>query len=254
MIVYARLLKEAGFVAAFSVANIDESIFMLSSIGFQAVAEAVGVERDQLKWAEAKVRPKDYYFMQHFLAINDFRIQLSLECNSSGVKILGFIPDYYGEKVVEGNVRKYIRDAVCDITQARNEVSHTPDGVFALERKGKKALFFLEIDRGTEVVSDMSRGVLKALHFYSNYLLEGKYNRYAKDFEVEIFRGFRVLFITTSALRVTNIRNAASVMKVPGKAKQFIWLSTFEKINDKGVFGPAWESSDMEDKQVYQIG
>ncbi len=249
-----RVLKASGHVASFAVANIDESIFMVSPRGLQAVAEALGVERDQLKWSETKAKPRDYYFMRHFLGINDFRIALTLACQASDIRLLGFIPDYYGEKSEKGAVTKYIRDVICDVLADRREVAHTPDGVFALERDGKHALFFLEIDRGTEVVGDPEKGVLKSLRFYANYLLEGKYRRYATDFGVPEFKGFRSLLVTTNTVRLENIRNASKSLSVPDKAKRFHWVATDEQITLKTMFTPIWRSIDPADSKRYQIG
>lgn len=249
-----RLLKAAGYVSAFTVANIDESIFMVSSQGMQAVAEALGVERNQLKWKETKAKPRDYYFMRHFLAINDFRITLTQACEASGIRLLGFIPDYYGEKSDKGAATKYIRDVICDIANEQQEVSHTPDGVFALERNGKQALFFLEIDRGTEVVSDPDKGVLKSVRFYANYLLEGKYQRYVKDFGVQEFKGFRSLYVTTTNTRLANIRRAAGALPVLAKAKRFNWITTHDKLTQSTMFTPIWLSIDPTDDSRYQIG
>jgi hypothetical protein len=249
-----RLLKAAGYVSAFTVANIGESIFMVSPQGMQAVAETLGVDRDQLKWVQTKAKPRDYYFMRHFLAINDFRITLRLACEASGIQMLGFIPDYYGEKTESGVAAKYIRDAICDIANEREEVSHTPDGVFALERNGKQALFFLEIDRGTEIVSDHDKGVLKSVRFYANYLLEGKYQRYAKDFGIPEFKGFRSLYVTTTDIRLANIRQAAGALPIPIKAKRFNWITTFDKLTPSTIFTPIWFSTDPTDDSMYQIG
>ncbi len=248
-----RLLKTAGYVSSFTVANTDESIFMPSLQGLQAVAEALGVDRQQLKWVETKAKPRDYYFMRHFLAINDFRITLRLACEASGIHLLGFIPDYYGEKSDNGTVSKYIRDVICDVAHQRQEVAHTPDGVFALERDGKQALFFLEVDRGTEVVSDPSKGLSKALTFYAEYLLSGKYQRYTKDFSVNQFKGFRTLLVTSSSDRVENIRRAASALPVSEKAKQFCWLTTFEQVESQGLLQAIWKSSLQSDHSLYSL-
>jgi hypothetical protein len=81
-----RLLKLAGYISPFTVPNIEESIFALTAKGMQAVAGALGVERDELKASEPKTKPHDYYFMQHFIAINDFRIALRQACDTSGIK------------------------------------------------------------------------------------------------------------------------------------------------------------------------
>ncbi len=249
-----RLLKSARYVSSFTVANIDESIFTVSTAGLQAVGEALGVDREQLKWSETKAKPRDYYFMRHFLAINDFRITLKLACEASGIRLLGFIPDYYGEKTDKGAVTKYIRDVICDVARDRQEVSHTPDGVFALERDGKAALFFLEIDRGTEVVGDSDKGVLKSIRFYTNYLLDGKYQRYTKDFGVQEFKGFRSLYVTTAPARLSNIRQAVAKLDIPQKAQRFHWITTEHELTTQSIFTPIWLSLDPTDEKRYQIG
>lgn len=248
-----RILREADFVESFTVPNIEESIFSIAKKGLISVAESLGVEIDELKWTESRKKPKDYYFMQHFLAINDFRILLKEACDDSSITLLGFIPDYFGGKTASGGVRKYIKDIICDIQSDRVDISHTPDGVFALEKDGKSALFFLEIDRGTEVVSNTSRGVLKSLRFYMRYLLDGKYQRYAKDFGVESFKGFRSLYVTTSDKRLQNIRVATDILNMPSKAKRFHWITTFKDIQSKNIFKSIWVSIDPSDNCTYKI-
>ena len=248
-----RLLKAEGYVTAFSIPSIDESIFTLSGSGLQFVAQVLGVDRDQLKWSETKARPRDYYFMRHFLAINDFRITLRQACEASGVRLLGFIPDYYGDKVKSGAAAKYIRDVVCDMAHDREEVSHTPDGVFALERNGRPALFFLEIDRGTEVVSNPDKGVLKSIRFYASYLLDGKYQRYARDFGVPEFRGFRALCITSTEQRAQRIREASSKITSSDKARRFVWLTTFDALTIENIFDPIWLSCHHADSSLYSL-
>ena len=249
-----RVLKQHGCIATLHVAHIDEAILTLAPGGLRTVAEALGVERTELKWSSGTAKPRDHYFMRHFLAINGFRIALSHACVNSQVQLLGFIPDYYGEKARAGGVAKYIRDVICDVTTDRESISHTPDGVFALQKDGRVALFFLEIDRGTEIVSDPDKGVLKSLRFYANYLLDGKYQRYAEEFGVPEFKGFRSLYVTTSQARLTNIRQAAAKLNVPPKAKRFQWLTIADNIEEHKLFTPIWFSCDLEDPENYQIG
>jgi len=249
-----RLLRTEGLLTDFTIPNIDEAVISIGRKGLTEIAALLGVEQSELRWSDTKNKPRDYYFMRHFLAINDFRIQLAIDCDKSGLSLLGFIPDYFGEKTKAGGTTKYIKDVVCDIETSRPEISHTPDGVFALERNGKAALFFAEIDRGTEGISDPEKGVLKAVRFYAQYLVSAKYQRYADDFKTNQFKGFRTLFVTTSEARIENIRKVVADVDIPAKAKLFVWLSTFGKINDKGMFAPIWVSSDLHDTRSFQIG
>ncbi len=248
-----RLLKAAGLLERFTVAHVEEGIFALTRRGVDEVAGALGVDRGDLKWGDAAGKPKDYYFMRHFVAINDFRIALRQACDETDVQLLGFIPDYYGRRNERGGAAKYVRDVVCDAAAAREPVSHTPDGVFALERRGAAALFFLEIDRGTEVVSAPQRGVLKCLRFYAGYLVDGKYQRYASDFGVQAFKGFRTVIVTTSQARLEHIRAAAGSMDVPQKAKRFIWLATPDVVHAEKIFTAAWQSVDADDANQYSM-
>jgi hypothetical protein len=250
-----QILTDTGFVKAFTAPTIPERIFYLDKKGAEIVAGQLHVEVEDLQWYRYTRAPKDYYFLSHFLAINDFRILITSACQDSPIELLGFIPDYFGEKTIYGNVKKYIRDNVCDIANQSMQYSHTPDGVFALGKDGSAALFFLEIDRGIEVVSDPEKGLLKAIVFYLNYWIDGKYQRYQKDFATAEFKNFHALIVTTSEERVQNIRRA--VTKLPfgeAHAKRFLWVTTEGQLTEESFFSPIWQTLDTADHTVYKIG
>lgn len=251
-----RVLVTHGFLEGFQTPGVDERVFYLGEKGAELVADALHVAPENLNWIKPTRTPKDYYFLRHFLQLNDFRIVLSQACEASaGIGLLGFIPEYFGERTDRGGVRKYLRDLVCDVQDLSQKLSHTPDGAFALQKEGKAALFFVEIDRGTEVLTDPEKGFLKAVRFYLNYLVEEKYQRYRQDFNCEAFRAFRVLFVTPSEERLSNMRRAASqVPFTPTQARRFIWLSTFQQVTPQTIFDAIWQSADVEDGQSYKIG
>jgi protein involved in plasmid replication-relaxation len=249
-----RALTELAYVKGFTVPGIPEHLYHLDNSGAELVAEQLGVGVSDLKWNRPSRAPKDYYFLRHFLKTNDFRIALTLACRGSNIDLLGFIPEYYGEKSSQGSPVKYIKDFICDIRDARAKITHTPDAVFALSKKGTPALFFLEIDRGTEVVSDQEKGVLKSVRFYLNYLISGKYQRYQEDFGCGGFKGFRTLIVTTSASRIENMRQAISNFDFAEKAKKFIWLTTDKRIQPATMFQPIWVCADRADQTEYRIG
>ena len=105
-IAYRRLLKlrKLGYIKHFTALSIPEYIYYLDTQSAELVAESLHVEVDQLKWHRSQKAPKDYYFLRHFLAINDFRITLTLACQESPLTLLGFIPEYVGEKTSRGNM------------------------------------------------------------------------------------------------------------------------------------------------------
>ena len=152
-----------------------------------------------------------------------------------------------GEKTKQGFVKKYIRDSV-------KEYSHTPDAVFALEKDGNAALFFLEIDRGVEVVGDPEKGLLKAIVFYLNYWTTQKWQRYQKDFHRE-FKTFRLLVVTTSKDRLQHVREAVTQLPfTPSHAKRFLWGTIQSEATHEWIFESIWRSLDDSDHNLYRIG
>ena len=253
-----RVLSGHGFLEPFTTPGIEERVFHLGQKGAELVASHLDLPLPQLLWTKPVRTPKDYYFLRHFLQLNDFRIILTQTCDrSEDIQLLGFIPEYLGQKTAQGGVRKYIRDVVCDVQDISQKLHHTPDGVFALQKEGKPALFFVEIDRGTEVLTNEDKGFLKAIRFYLSYLVdeEQPFQRYQPDFGCASFQAFRVLFVTTAEKRVENMRQAVSELRFHRpQAKRFIWVTAFEQVTPEAVFGDIWRSTDGTDKRRYRIG
>jgi hypothetical protein len=250
-----RMLLKDNYLKSFYTPGIHERIFYLDKAGADIVATELGVTIDDLKWYRYIRTPKDYYFLRHFLAINDFRILITQVCQDSPIQLLGFIPEYFGEKTVQGNVKKYIRDRVCDSANQSIQYSHTPDAVFALGKDDNAALFFLEIDRGLEIVSDPERGLLKSVIFYLNYWVDGKYQRYSTNFGNKPFKNFRVLYILPSNERLQHLRKTVTNFSfAKPNVKRFLWGTTSEKATKQLLFTPIWQSLDVNDATLYSIG
>jgi DNA-binding Lrp family transcriptional regulator len=242
-----RKLKREGLVKTFTAPAISERIFHLDTAGVKLVAAELDTEVEELSWYRYSKTPKDYYYLRHFLAINDFRILITQACENTPITLLGFIPEYIGEKTKEGHVKKYLRDSVKDY-------SHTPDAVFALEKDGNAALFFLEIDRGLETVSDPEKGFLKCAIFYLNYFVARKYERYEADFG-KPFKSFRALIITPSEKRLQHMRQAVTNFEfTPLQAKRFMWGTIEEKATKQLLFESIWVSMDVSDERTHKIG
>jgi hypothetical protein len=241
-----RILKREGLVKTLNAPAITERVFYLDNEGAKLVAAELDTQVEDLSWHRYSKTPKDYYYLRHFLAINDFRILLTESCHHSPVTLLGFIPEYIGEKTSKGHVKKYLRDSV-------KEYSHTPDGVFALEKDGNAAIFFLEIDRGLETVSDPEKGFMKCAIFYLNYFAARRYERYETDFG-KTFKSFRALIITPSDKRLQHMREAVSNFNfTPPQAKRFIWGTTEQRATKHLLFEPIWQSMDTTDTRLYTI-
>jgi len=107
-----RILKREGFVKTFHAPAIAERIFHLDTAGAKLVAAELDTDVKELSWYRYSKTPKDYYYLRHFLAINDFRILITQACVETPITLLGFIPEYIGEKTKQGHVKKYLRDSV----------------------------------------------------------------------------------------------------------------------------------------------
>jgi hypothetical protein len=128
-------------------------------------------------------------------------------------------------------------------------LSHTPDAVFALEKNNKPALFFAEIDRGTELITDPEKGLLKAIIFYLHYWQAKGYSRYEKDFQRQ-FETARVLILTTTQTRLQHIREVVTKLDfTPKYVKRFLWGTT----ENEKIFSSVWQALDTSDTEVYAI-
>lgn len=238
-----RLLAGAGYVSLFRSPAVTDRVVLLARGGLRLVAERLAIPPAGLERSRARFQPKDHLFLRHALAIADFRIALTTACaRREDVHFLGFLADHVVERTDRGRISRFTRDCAADITRRGDQVAHTPDGVFALECGGVSALGFLEIDRGTETVSDRERGVAKILRFYLNYLAGGGFSRYQEVFGVTgPFAAVRVLIATTSKRRIESIRSVgASLGFEPRRALQFIWLTEIGSVNEHSVFDQIW--------------
>jgi Replication-relaxation len=249
-----QALLELGFLKAFSVPNIPERLYYIDKKGAEIIAIEMHVDIEDVGWHKYTRQPKDYYFLKHFMSINDFRILLTQACEENAINLLGFIPEYIGDKTPEGYVKKYIRDKVSDITYSATDYSHTPDAVFALEKEGRPALFFLEVDRGTETITNSERGFLKCIMFYLNYWTGTAWLRYREDFKQE-FQTFRLLIVTTSQERLAHMREVVTGLSFRDEhAKQFLWGTLHTWVRKETMFDVIWQSMDSNDHTAYKIG
>lgn len=246
-------------------AGLDERIFRVTKKGLYIVADRMEVGIEDLPWTKHTNQPKDVYFINHFLLTNRFRIGLARACRESEISLVGFIPEYYGKKHASGRITKYVKDSVRDVVfgiQAIEEkISHAPDGVFALNHQGRDALFFLEIDRGTESQSNPNKGMFKFIRYYLGYMEEQRFKTFDETFHTSFERLPRVLITLRSEKRLHNLRSKMKEL-LPSKfdrAKRFFWLTVFNEKTQitnahEWFWGPIWYSLDAEDDTLKSLG
>ena len=245
-------LIEHGFIKPFSISNVADRLFKITRKGAQVVASYQGVDIEDLHWNPNTATPSDHFFMRHFVAVNDYRLALTQAEAPNGVRLRGFIPEYWGTKHQSGRVIKYLRDRTNNMFDPGQQISHTPDAVFCMDIAGKSALFFLEIDRGTETLSNPGKGFLKMIRFYLSYLKSRDYRRYAEDFGVD-FDLFRMLIVTTSQARTKNMKQACLTLPTSvHKGLRFLWC-THEAVRPETIYHDLWASLLLSDDRTYRI-
>ncbi|MFH1680230.1 MAG: replication-relaxation family protein [Candidatus Eisenbacteria bacterium] len=251
-----RLLSSAGYLRTFRVPGVGDRVTFLTQQGLDHVAGNMEVPAGTLGNSRARLRPRDSYFLNHFLAVTDVRIAVAQACaRHPDLSLLGFLADHVMEHRDRSVPRRIARDVAADIARPGEKVGHTPDGVFAIARGVETALFFLEVDRGTESVANRERGFAKTIRFYLNYLAQGGYARYRDVFGVTAsFTAVRVLVATSSVRRLATIRSVGAALAFqPAKALRLIWLSEIGTISEGTIFDRIWVSLDPEDAGKYRI-
>jgi hypothetical protein len=248
-----RFLSRSGHVELFRVPGVPQRLVTLAPAGMKLVTNAqCGAPSAAPLRREV---PKDAHFVRHFLAISDFRVGLEQATAESQPTLIGFIPEYRTAPGRGSAPEKLLAQRVPDPADPQRQVAHCPDGAFALGKNERAALFFLEVDRGTEVIGDADRGVLKAIRFYLGLLTSGSYQRFSEPFGLMVpFRGFRTLFVVSSEVRVHNIRQrCGAITGVPDSLKRFLWLCSQQALARASPLSVEFVSADPTDKTTYTI-
>ena len=176
-----------------------EACYFLDRDGYRVLVEEKGY-RGRFHQKNKNVKP---IFLNHTLLGIDFRLEVERSIENNTDVLLpqnGWVTEYdmLDPQATKKKDKYILFNEVFDPFNQKKMTLY-PDAAFVLngigEYKDKQALYFVEIDRGTESSSVISKK-LRAYHCFS---LSKAFKRYAKvDF-------FRVLFVTTSLRRVNGI-------------------------------------------------
>jgi len=124
-----------------------------------------------------------------------------------------------------------------------------PDGAFTLENveTGRRGLFFVEMDMGTERIATKTSREHRAtiylkLQQYDRYLTSGRFAQTYKEYGE--FRSFLLLFVTYGTDRIENIRSAAK--DLPSRLHPYYRFAVFQDAVTN-MLGPIWKSRDPRD-------
>lgn len=191
--------------------------------------------------------------MYHRLATLDVLSFIERDCAElAEYELIGTLVEYRRQK--HGNRwRKETTDSVADSSDPADKI--IPDAGFAVRHRasGKRALFLIEVDRGTERLttsqSDADIATFSAkLAQYDRYLASGRIK--ARYPHLGAFSGFHVLVITTSDLRIANMRKAAQ--DLPASFHPYYRFSTLDTVRHKFLHD-GWQSRDHADFKTYPL-
>lgn len=188
-------------------------VYGLGNKGADLLAERMEYTRGKINWA-AKNKKIGPIFLEHTLLTADFMVALEVACRENGrirlidtEEILAKAPESTRKRLnpLGWNV------IVNDVDQRRYTLGVIPDKIFGLQYldkpEGKNiGYFFLEADRATMPVM---RASLRQTSFYRKllaYYATWETGLLAKIFNFE--KSFRVLTVTSSSARVTNLIEA----------------------------------------------
>lgn len=199
----------------------------------------LGIPEKEIEW-KAKPREENYPFLEHLLATNDFRINLTIACEqTSEIELV--------EWEDENELRRYHDKVTIENERGgKQKIEIVPDGFFILRMPDRELYFFVEIDRGTVTIEPSKwerRGWVQKIQAYQAYYhhrtetQDGQaVSPYQKRYNT---MSFRVLTVTTSGLRQEHLVNATEATASGQEAYRY-WFTTFEQINDDLLTAPIW--------------
>lgn len=195
-----------------------QAVYCLDQAGATLLAAEYGVPREQIDWYPDRNKVRGF-FLAHLLKINDFRIAISLAAYACGDRVVTWVPDWELKKLKER-----VEDPA---TKRMYPVS--PDAYFIYEHgdTGKRAHFFLELDRATME----NRRFARKVKAYIVYVKTGAYQRRYGT------HSLRVLTVVPSVRRLKNLKTTTETVG----GKSMFWFATYEALVPESILGPVWE-------------
>lgn len=226
-------------------------VYFLTKRGFEVLRTEIDCPEEltdfQTVHQEVSWSPKMY----HRIALVD--LFTALEARLQRESAIGLSQTFLEYRRIRGTHARETTDYVGEAETSLDRI--VPDGAFILENResSRRALFFLEVDMGTERIvapksADTRATIMGKFQQYDRYLTSGRFaNTYTPYGE---FRSASILVVTTSPQRVENMRKAA--IRLPGELHSYYRLSAFpDAMAD--FLGPVWKSRNSTDTLSYAL-
>jgi hypothetical protein len=183
-----KLLYENGYLQRHYISQVATApaasmiVYTITALGAEVLAATYDYTSDDFHLATKQLL--NVGKLPHLLAVNDVRVAITRAAKQAGLRPVEWIdefafraqPDYVNVKVSGGR-------------QRRKPVY--PDGYFSLKVPQGDVRCFVEVDRGTEGLSQFK----SQIEIYQEYMLSG---RYTERFQT---KSLRILIVSTSSQR-----------------------------------------------------
>lgn len=161
-------------------------------------------------------------FLNHTLAISEFRISLSTACQALGWKISHWVGE---SQIKQGGYDKV------KLPHLKQPIAVAPDSYFVISIPGKGVShFFLELDRGTMATKRFRRKIEAYVAYYKTGSFSKRYNA----------RGFRVLTVVDTKTSSHTQTLAETASRVPQIGRRF-WFGHLPAITpETALTGAIW--------------
>jgi len=195
----------------------SQAVYALDKKGALIVAKLLEMPLSDMNWSRDHNRV-EFLFMEHTLAVSEFKISLDLALVKSTSADLIFYQR--GDKSLVSRVP--------DPTGKKKYLVVSPDAFFGIKDFAGNSYFFLEADLGTETLSRFAEKIIAYKQFW-------KLGQYSQKYG---YKNFRVLTMAESDRRLTNLIDATR--KAGGK--NMFLFSTFGEIDRLTPLGRIWLS------------
>jgi len=217
-------------------------VYALGNKGADLLHDVLGIPRDKVDWT-TKNREAKNVFLDHSLMVSTFMASLKLAfARHGGIEIIEQERIIQGEPVLKVNISREFKGKVQNL-----RYDLVPDALFGLHfleeaPNRNRAFYLLEADRAT-------MPIVRSNFFRSAFfkkMLGYKHSRMTGAFKAFGFENPRILTLTTSQERISNMIEACRGMYEDGKASGmflFSLASNFTLSNVDNILKPIWRNA-----------
>jgi hypothetical protein len=227
-LLYHNAYLDRIFVPSTNVFGSTRAIYTLAPKGASVVARDRKVEVRELDW-RASNNDRELYFMRHILALNDFRIRLTLAARRRGLSVL-----WTDERTLR---RREMKDYVEDPKDRGRRLAVVPDGYFSLDDGGHTSAFAVEIDRATVEEKPFKEKV----RAYGEWKVTGAYERRYGT------KSLRVLWVVAEQTRDSaRLERIIRWTQAEG-GRSLFWFAMLDELTPQTILeGQVWQKAGSE--------